>query len=62
MKSYTKQQLAAFAEVSLSTFNRWLRSIHHKLQPLGYRPSMRLLPPNIVKAIVDHFCIDIPNR
>lgn len=60
MKSYTKQQLAAFAEVSPSTFNRWLHSIQHKLYPLGYRPTMRLLPPNIVEVIVVHFCIDLP--
>lgn len=62
MRAITKQQLARRAEVSMTTLCRWLKSIEHKLTPLGYTRTMRVLPPNIAKVIIEHFCIDITDE
>ena len=59
MKAMSKQQLADSAGVSLRTFVRWLRPYRDELASMGYVPSMRVLPPHIVKFICDTFCIEL---
>ena len=59
MKAMSKQQLADRAGVSLKTLNRWLMPYHDRLTAMGYLPSMRVLPPRIVKFIADQFCIEL---
>ena len=55
----SKQQLADRAGVSLKTLNRWLQPYSDRLTSMGYLPSMRVLPPRIVKFIADQFCIEL---
>lgn len=59
MKAMSKQQLADRAGVSLKTLNRWLQPYRDIMVANGYDPSMRVLPPHLVKFIVDKFCIDV---
>jgi hypothetical protein len=59
MKAMSKQQLADRAGVSVRTLNNWCRPYQRELQEMGMTPGMRVLPPHIVKWIVDRFCIDI---
>lgn len=55
----SKQQLADRAGVSLKTLNRWLQPYRDELASMGYNPSMRVLPPRIVKFIIDTLCIEL---
>ena len=55
---YTQQQLADKAGISVDTLKRWLEPHRSKLEALGMRPNMRVLPPNVVAYIVETFCID----
>ncbi len=59
MKAMSKQQLADRAGVSLKTLNRWLQPYRDELAAMGYNPSMRVLPPRIVKFIIDTLCIEL---
>lgn len=59
MKAMSKQQLADKAGVSLKTLNRWLQPYRDDLTAIGYLPSMKVLPPRIVKFIIDTFCIEL---
>ena len=59
MKAMSKSELADRAGISLNTLGRWLKPHMEELRRLGYQPNARLLPPVIVKYIVDTFCIDI---
>ena len=55
----TKQQLAQCAGVTVRTLFNWLRPYRKKLSRMGLKPSMRVLPPHIVKWIAERFCIDL---
>lgn len=55
----SKQQLADKAGISVDTLKRWLEPHRSKLEALGMRPNMRVLPPNVVAYIVETFCIDV---
>ena len=59
MKAMSKQQLADKAGISVDTLKRWLEPHRSKLEALGMRPNMRVLPPNVVAYIVETFCIDV---
>ena len=59
MKAMTKQQLAQCAGVTVRTLFNWLRPYRKELSRMGLKPSMRVLPPNIVKWIAERFCIDL---
>lgn len=59
MKAMTKQQLAAYAGVSVRTLRNWCKPYEQELARMGMTPGMRVLPPNIVKWISEQFCIDI---
>ena len=49
MKAMSKQQLADCAGVSVNT----------ELEQMGLSPNDKVLPPNIVKFLVEKFCIDL---
>ena len=59
MKAMTKQQLADSAGVSLSTFSRWCKPYRQELLAMGMLPNAKVLPPRIVRYLVDLFCIDV---
>ena len=59
MKSYSKQQLADCAGVSVRTLMRWCQPYMEELTQLGFRPAMRIFPPRIVIFLADKFCIDV---
>ena len=57
MKSMLKSELAREAGVSLRTLNRWCEMYREELTDMGWRPKMKMLPPNIVAFLSDKFCI-----
>jgi len=59
MKAMSKSELAQAAGVSLSTLARWMKPYRRELEILGMTPGMRLLPPRVVKFLVEQFCIDV---
>jgi hypothetical protein len=59
MKAMTRQQIAAYAGVTVKTLGNWCKPYHKELEALGLRPGMIVLPPVIVKWICEKFCIDI---
>ena len=59
MKSMSKSELALAAGISLSTLARWMKPYRHELEVLGLKPGMRVLPPRVVKFLVEQFCIDV---
>lgn len=59
MKSYTKSQLAAMADVSVTTFRRWMKHHEEALDQMGVARNARLLPPIAVKYLCDKFGIVI---
>ena len=59
MKAMTKQQIAAFAGVSVRTLYNWCKPYKEELERLGMRPHMIVLPPKVVQFICDTFCIDV---
>ena len=50
IKSSTRTQLAANYDVSLTTFNKWLK----KIDNLNLDPGTRILSPKQVELIVKH--------
>ena len=59
MKAMTKSELAQRAGISLNTFSRWCKTLEPQMRQMGLPPGARVLPPNIVRLIAEHFCIDI---
>ena len=59
MRAMSKQQLADRAGVSVGTLRNWLKPYREELERMGMTPNMRVLPPHIVRWIVEQFCIDI---
>ena len=55
----SKSELADKAGISVDTLVRWLKPHQQKLEALGMRPNMRVLPPKVVAFIVETFCIDV---
>ena len=60
MKAMTKQQLAQCAGVTVTTLMSWCKPHLEELQRMGLQPNAKVLPPHIVRYIVEKFCIDIP--
>ena len=48
MKAMLKSELAREAGVSVRTLNRWCEMYRKELTAMGWRPKMKMLPPNIV--------------
>ena len=59
MKAMSKQQLADLAGVSVRTLSRWCEPHHDELWLLGYRPTMKVLPPRVVAYLSEKLSIDL---
>ena len=59
MKSMLKSELAAAAGVSGKTFRRWLLTDEKFLCEKGVKPKTKMLPPNVVKYLIEKYCIDV---
>ena len=59
MKAMSKQQLADCAGVSVNTLMKWCKPFMNELEQMGLSPNDKVLPPNIVKFLVEKFCIDL---
>lgn len=59
MKSYTKSQLAAMADVSVNTLRRWMHRYDDEFARMGVTRNTKLLPPIAVKFICDRYGIDV---
>ncbi|MBP3786602.1 MAG: hypothetical protein ILA22_00505 [Prevotella sp.] len=59
MKALTKQQLADYAGVTTKTLMSWCGPFTKELETMGMQPHMKVLPPHIVRFIVEKFCIDV---
>jgi hypothetical protein len=62
MKAMTRQELAELAGVSVRTLSNWCKPYSKELERMGMRRKMVLLPPNIVRWIIDKFCIDVDDE
>lgn len=54
-----KNELAAAAGVSRKTFRRWLEADAEFLREQGVKPKAKMLPPNVVKYLIEKYCIDL---
>ena len=59
MKSAYKNELAAAAGVSYTTFYRWLAGNRETLATFGVKPTSRVLPPKAVEWICREYGIDL---
>jgi hypothetical protein len=59
MKAMSKQQLANCAGVTVQTLMNWCKPFQKELENLGMRPNSKVLPPQIVKFIIEKLCIDV---
>ena len=59
MKAMSKQQLANCAGVTVQTLMNWCKPFQVELENLGMRPNSKVLPPHIVKFIIEKLCIDV---
>ena len=61
MRAMTKAQLARAAGVCDDTFRNWLKDpyIQKRLAPMNLKKQQKLLPPQAVKIICDHYAIEI---
>jgi hypothetical protein len=59
MKAMTRQQIAAYAGVSVKTLRNWCKPYNEELCMLGLRPGMVVLPPRVCQWICDQFCINV---
>ena len=60
MKAMTRQQLAAYAGVDARTLRNWIKPHQELLRQMGMPQGKGALPPNVVKWISEHYCIDVP--
>lgn len=59
MKAMLKSELAAAAGVSRDTFRRWLQSDAEYMREQGVKPTSKMLPPKVVKYLIDKYCIEM---
>jgi hypothetical protein len=59
MKAMTRQQLAAYAGVDARTLRNWIKPYQEQLWRMGMPKGKGALPPNVVRWIADHYCIDV---
>ncbi len=59
MKAMLKSELASAAGVSKDTFRRWLQSDAEYMREQGVKPTSKMLPPKIVKYLIDKYCIEL---
>jgi len=59
MKAMSKAELANAAGVSRDTFRRWLKTDAEYMRAHGVTPTAKVLPPHVVKHLIDKYCIDL---
>ena len=59
MKAMLKSELASAAGVSRDTFRRWLQSDAEYMRAQGVKPTSKMLPPKVVKYLIDKYCIEL---
>ena len=59
MKAMLKSELASAAGVSRDTFRRWLQSDAEYMREQGVKPTSKMLPPKVVKYLIDKYCIEM---
>jgi len=59
MKAMLKSELASAAGVSRGTFRRWLQSDAEYMREQGVKPTSKMLPPKVVKYLIDKYCIEM---
>lgn len=59
MKAMLKSELASAAGVSRDTFRRWLQSDAEYMREQGVKPTSKMLPPKVVKYLIDKYCIEL---
>ncbi len=59
MKAMLKSELADAAGVSRKTFRRWLETDAEFLRGHGVKPKAKMLPPNVVKYLIEKYCINL---
>lgn len=59
-KTMYKSELAELAEVSYSTFYRYLLSRRKILEQMGVSIHSKTLPPKAVRYVCEDYCIDLP--
>ena len=55
----SKGELARLAEVSYSTFYRFLKTRRAVLESMGVTLYTKKLPPHIVRYLSEEYCIDV---
>ena len=55
----SKGELARLAEVSYSTFFRFLKTRRAVLESMGVTLYTKKLPPHVVRYLSEEYCIDI---
>lgn len=58
----SKNTLARLADVSPSTFRRYLNTRRAVLASMGVTPKTQKLPPKAVRYICEDYCIDLPEE
>lgn len=61
-KSYYKSELAELADVSYSTFNRFLKTHRKALERLGSSPKSHILRGKALEYVCREFDIDLPEE
>lgn len=59
LRYYSKSELAEMANVSYSTFYRYLKSRREILSRMGISIYAKKLPGNVVQYISNDYCIDL---
>ena len=59
IRTYSKSELAKMANVSYSTFYRYLKSRREIFTRMGISIYAKKLPANIVRYISNDYCIDL---
>ena len=59
MKAMTIQQLDAYAGLDATTLRNWIKPYQEQLWRMGMPKGKGALPPNVVRWIADHYCIDV---
>ena len=61
-KSYYKSELAEMADVSYSTFSRFLKTHRKTLERLGSSPKSHILRGKALEYVCREFDIDLPEE
>ena len=58
-RSYSKSELARMADVSYSTFYRYLKSRREQLSQMGVNIYSKKLPRRVVEYLSEDYCFDL---